>query len=200
MTAGGSPSQGSNRLAILAAEIRSAHTDITAGAFAMAERIVSAGTALREVKASVPHGRWERWLEENTSLSSRTARRYMRIAKAGLKTDTVAKLGLRGALKELAGPRLPKAGQVVLATDQAGRRGCVWRADHGGRPYFHCLVVDVKASEEAATRKPVAGRFVSTMLEGLGLDLGSASFDAPSSACLEEIQAERREFVTGGWQ
>ena len=91
-----------NRLPILAAEIRSAHADIRRGALAIAERALAAGTALAEAKAGISHGGWTTWLQANTGLTERTARRYMQLAESGIKSATVADLGIRGAAESIA--------------------------------------------------------------------------------------------------
>ena len=83
-------SGGNNRLAVLAADIRAADQDFNRAAITMAERALAAGTALIEAKRLIPHGEWQPWLHENCGLSQRTARRYMTIARSGLKTATVA--------------------------------------------------------------------------------------------------------------
>src|SRR5947207_1242560 len=44
------------------------------------ERAFEAGDLLNKAKASVPHGNFAQWLEENCKLSERTAVRYMRLA------------------------------------------------------------------------------------------------------------------------
>ncbi len=92
---------GSNRLAVLAADIQAAHRDATQGALAVAERALAAGRMLEEAKAALPHGKWATWLAESVGMSARTARRYMQISRAGLETATVADLGIRGAAERL---------------------------------------------------------------------------------------------------
>ena len=89
----------SNRLPILAAEIRKAHADVQDAAKTAAERAIEAGHALIEAKALVPHGQWLPWLREHCALAERTAQVYMKIAKLGLKSATVADIGLNAAAK-----------------------------------------------------------------------------------------------------
>lgn len=108
-----------NRLAILAADIRAACAEIRLSAEAMAERVIGAGHALIEVKRSVPHGLWAAWLSEHTELSARTANRYMQLAGSGVKSATVAELGLRAATEAVARRRapsfpLPKEGECLF--------------------------------------------------------------------------------------
>ena len=38
------------------------------------------GTLLLESKSEIPHGKFIKWIEENTSISPRQAQRYMRVA------------------------------------------------------------------------------------------------------------------------
>jgi hypothetical protein len=108
-------SGGSNRLAALAADIRAAHQDSTRAAITLAERALAAGTALIEAKRLVAYGEWQPWLRENCGLSERTARRYMVLAASGLKTATVAVLGIRGASEAL--------GRVSASEEKTGAKG-----------------------------------------------------------------------------
>ena len=94
-------SGGGNRLAVLAADIRAAHQDSVNAAMTLAERALAAGAALMEAKRLVAHGEWQTWLRENCGLSARSARRYMSLAASGMKTATVAVLGVRGASEAL---------------------------------------------------------------------------------------------------
>ena len=87
----------SNRLPVLAAEIRAAHTGVLDAAKTAAERSIEAGRALLEAKELVKHGEWGAWLKEHCDLPERTARLYMAIARSGLESATVADLGLKGA-------------------------------------------------------------------------------------------------------
>lgn len=126
----------SNRLPTLAAEIRAAHDDVTRGALTMAERALAAGKALAEAKAALPHGAWQDWLKVNTGLSTRTARRYMQLFACGLKTATVAGLGVRGASESIAAWPLPKLGTVLrlISIRHSGTRfeAFIWPAKNGG--------------------------------------------------------------------
>jgi len=61
----------------------------------------SAGELLNKAKASVPHGGWAQWLEDNCKLSEKTAQRYMKLANnrklIESKSDTVSDLTFRQA-------------------------------------------------------------------------------------------------------
>ena len=89
----------SNRLPHLAAEIRRAHRGVHDAAVTTAERCIEAGHALIEAKALVKHGEWLPFLKEHCDLPERTAQLYMKIARTGLESATVADIGLRAAAK-----------------------------------------------------------------------------------------------------
>jgi hypothetical protein len=92
---------GHNRLAHLAAEISKAQEGSKSAALLAAERALAAGHMLIEAKTLVKHGEWAGWLAEKVSMSERTARRYMQLARSGLKTATVADLGIWAASEAL---------------------------------------------------------------------------------------------------
>lgn len=96
-------SDASNRLPVLAAEIRRAHADVLDAVKTASERAIEAGHALIEAKELVQHGEWLPWLRENCALAERTAQLYMKVAKSGLESATVAVLGLQGAAKSIVG-------------------------------------------------------------------------------------------------
>ncbi|WP_296762635.1 DUF3102 domain-containing protein [Sediminimonas sp.] len=84
--------QGNNRLPMLADEARQAHVDSARHTTQAAERALAAGAALAEAKALCKHGQWGEWLAE-TGIPERSAQRYMKMHRSGLKTATVADLG-----------------------------------------------------------------------------------------------------------
>lgn len=92
----------SNRLAVLAADIKATHKAIKASAEQMAEQAIAAGNLLIEAKAAVRHGEWRSWLDINVGMSERSAQRYMQLARSGMKSATVADLGIRAAVEALA--------------------------------------------------------------------------------------------------
>jgi hypothetical protein len=102
MTNNGNGTTESNRLPILAAEIRCAHADVHDAAKSAAQRAIDAGHALNEAKELLAHGQWLPWLREHCALAERTAQLYMKIAKSGLESATVADLGLKGAAEAIA--------------------------------------------------------------------------------------------------
>jgi hypothetical protein len=89
----------SNRLPMLAVEIRKAHADVQEAAKTAAQRAIEAGHALIEAKELVDHGGWLPWLRENCALADRTARLYMQVARSGVNSATLANLGLQAAAK-----------------------------------------------------------------------------------------------------
>ena len=96
-----------NRLTVLAFDIRTAHEAAQAGAAAVAERAIAAGHALIEAKSLVKHGKWQSWLRDNCGLSDRSSQRYMQVARSGMKSATVADLGIRAAAEAIATTREP---------------------------------------------------------------------------------------------
>lgn len=83
----------SNRLPILAVEIRRAHADVCEAAKTAAERALAAGSALVEAKSLCAHGEWSAWLAE-TGIPERTAQRYMSLQRAGCISAIMADYGL----------------------------------------------------------------------------------------------------------
>jgi hypothetical protein len=105
----------SNRLPILAVEIRRSH-EASRTATKSLQRAIEAGERLNEAKALVNHGEWLPWLKEHCDISERTARVYMRIARnkdvVDVKNGSVADLTIRAAVAEITEPKVP--GQLVL--------------------------------------------------------------------------------------
>jgi hypothetical protein len=88
---------GSNRLAALAAEIRTAHAGVESAALARAARALDAGRALLEAKSLLKHGRWLPWLKEHCELPERTAQLYMKLAELDVPAELVAVFGMQAA-------------------------------------------------------------------------------------------------------
>lgn len=107
---------GDNRLAVLAEDIRALDAKVRRSAEQLAADAIEAGNRLIEAKGMVPHGSWEPWLVANTGLIARSAQRYMRLARSGLKSDTVSLLGLRGALDSIAKHSREADAEVQLAS------------------------------------------------------------------------------------
>lgn len=95
----------SNRLIMLAADIRAAHADICGAHKYSAERSIDAGKWLDEAKKSqdMPRGGWKRWVEDEAGVPLRTADRYVALARAiaeGLVTwPVIAEEGQKAALE-----------------------------------------------------------------------------------------------------
>jgi hypothetical protein len=88
--------QTSNRMPFLKDTVIALNADLQEFQAALAEKVLAMGTALNEAKETCPHGEWTEFLK-SVAMSERSAQRYMRIAKAGLKSATVADLGLNRA-------------------------------------------------------------------------------------------------------
>lgn len=105
----------SNALADLAEQVRA-----TVEAQAEAERssaikALAAGTMLLEARSVTTHGAWGAFLER-AGVHERQARRLMRLARSGIKPDTVSDLGgVKAALAWMRGLTLPGDGFALLA-------------------------------------------------------------------------------------
>jgi hypothetical protein len=98
------------RLNTLATRINVEHRRCEVAFRSGVEHALRAGELLIEAKDGVPHGSWDAWIADNFEGSLRTAQVYMRIARARKqfedpKTQRVADLNLREAIKELSTPR-----------------------------------------------------------------------------------------------
>ena len=109
----------SNRLPVLAQEIKAAHEGVQDAARTAAERALEAGHALIEAKTVLGHGQWFPWLKEHVGFSDRTAQLYMRIAKLGLESETVADLGVKAAAKVLCTIVTPNYDPYAGLSDEA---------------------------------------------------------------------------------
>lgn len=98
---------GSNRLPMLAEEIKAEHLAALAAGETATRHAIQAGRLLIEAKSKVKHGGWLTWLKDNCCLSERTAQRYMRLAAKVPELDLedatrVSDLPIREALKVIA--------------------------------------------------------------------------------------------------
>jgi hypothetical protein len=91
----------SNRLPVLADEIRKAHAEVGAAMATAAERAITAGHLLIEAKELAGHGEWLPYLKA-LGIPPRTAQRYMTLAASGCKSATVAHLGIGRAERFIA--------------------------------------------------------------------------------------------------
>jgi hypothetical protein len=93
---------GSNRLVTLAAEIKAAHEAAEAATQSAFAKAIEAGRLLIEARATIPHGGWLAWIRD-LGMTARTVQRYMQLARLPAdKSDTVAHLGIKAALAEIA--------------------------------------------------------------------------------------------------
>jgi hypothetical protein len=118
---------GTNRLPVLAEEVREAHVGVREAAKAGTEFAIEAGRALIEAKSLLRHGEWLPWLRQRCRLPERTAQLYMHIASLvdnhGLKSATVADLGIRflGKMKQSGVIRSPEYDPFTHC-DEEGKR------------------------------------------------------------------------------
>lgn len=131
----------SNRLPILAAEIRQAHLDTLAAEKTAAERAIAAGEALSEAKALAKHGEWLPFLKA-AGVPERTAQRYMRLAASRLKSDTVTVLGGIGAALRFIRLRELARGQIAEA-EAAARDGRAGTFDELVPIEAYCMLLDM---------------------------------------------------------
>ncbi len=151
--------QTSNRLPVLAEEIKCAHTGVMDAAKTAAERAMEAGNALIEAKALVKHGQWLPFLKQHCELPERTAQLYMKIARLGLEPATVADLGIQMLSKTVV-IRIPDYDPFAGCDDEAKREWLLY-VRHGapwayvewllGRPFTS--VAEWHGDEGAAFRK-----------------------------------------------
>lgn len=113
----------SNRLPVLAGEANAAHDKAADALRSAAQAARDAGTALIEAKGIVGHGGWADWLASNFKGGSRTAQRYMRVAKnwddISAKTTCVSDLSVNEALRLLEGRDELERALVLQAEEKA---------------------------------------------------------------------------------
>ncbi|HQO64388.1 MAG TPA: DUF3102 domain-containing protein [Syntrophorhabdus sp.] len=99
-----------NELSCEAMRLRNLHVEILHGVYTVLDKAIEAGSILKGVKKSLPHGAFTRWVEDNTGINIRTAQRYMKIHdnKDQLKSDSVS--FLNDAHKLLTAPREKQLG------------------------------------------------------------------------------------------
>lgn len=193
--------QGGNYLPVLAADIRAAHDAVERNALAMAERALEAGRLLLEAKKQIGHGGWLPWLRDNVGIHERTARRYLALAKAGVKADTVADLGIVGATKlvaDIEAVPLPEQGEVIEGVDADGRLLFVWC--YPDERYLLHLCADVHAGSAFGSHRGIARECLHRRLlnHRLPFDYATATFDRLPYAgeVAELLEGEREAF----WQ
>jgi Protein of unknown function (DUF3102) len=92
---------GSNSLPPITAQISEAYGNMKRAALDVAENYIRIGRLLTEAKGIIGFGRFGDYIRNNFKFSGRTAQYYMRVAASGMKSATVAELGLRLASERL---------------------------------------------------------------------------------------------------
>lgn len=199
MSKHGSPI-GDNRLAALAADIKSEHAKQLVDVKAIGERAVHIGNMLIEAKAAVKHGGWLPWLTE-TGLGVRTAQRYMRIARHGIKSDTVTHLGINSVLKEIAnGPvefDMPDHGECFALTvgSPIDLVAFIWPARHIGN-HFWTAILDLGNETLGWWDRPIPPEAIDLVLKHQAFPTDTAvtlvgEYPDDLTTWLEEIIRER---------
>ena len=157
---------GSNRLPVLAEEIRGYVHAFSIHRAKCVEHAIEGGRRLHEAKriirASLGHGAWLPWLVKTANIRDRTARDWMRLARAvdngRMEMGDVADLGVRGALERLreesAKPARPGGGRHSSNDEWYTPAFIVETA----RAVLGCIDLD-PASCEYANRVVQAGRY-----------------------------------------
>jgi hypothetical protein len=151
----------SNRLPIIQAAVVQLHAEIGKLNEKAAVRALAAGDLLMEAKANCAHGEWGEWLA-GTGLSERTAQRYMRLVRGGIKPAMLAEIGFARAERYIAaGVRLLPgdglAGSAAGRDDEDERFGSVaywWPEGEGTYRYFSHMVTPF-GSEEISPKAPI---------------------------------------------
>jgi len=125
---------GNERLPQLARKINEAHASVEAQlnqveqhkGYAL-EQAVAVGDALNEAKASLSHGQFQPWLDENCPNVKRTqVTDYMRLARAvadgQLQITRAGNLSIRDAVKQLSAPQKTLKGDNQLSPPQQSRQ------------------------------------------------------------------------------
>jgi hypothetical protein len=160
----------SNRLPILAAEIKQAQLEIEKASATVAVKALVAGNSLIEAKALVKHGEWLPFLKE-AGIAERQAQRYMTLARSGLKPDTVSDLGgIKAALEYLSARQLPAADeQLVAVLPQSPWREplvVIWESEETG--HYHLFLLAYEEFQDCIwTRRPVKPEAVWLTLDRL---------------------------------
>jgi hypothetical protein len=128
----------SNSLTALADQVKEAIGVSVAAEKTAIEKALDAGHLLDEAKTACRHGEWLPFLQRS-GVPERKAQRLMRLAKSGLKSDTVSDLGgIKAALRWAEGLWLPGANELLLVslngfTSGSERWAAVWHDGIGHR-------------------------------------------------------------------
>jgi len=201
----------SNRLPVLAEEIRIEHQKVLAAAGAGIAAARAAGAHLIEAKAAIPHGAWLSWLA-GLGFGVRTAQNYMKLARLPEATaQRIAHLGLARGLREIADQSdllSPRSGEIVQG--QAGlkieiddvelyeREVYIWRSSqYPDFFWLFALDTDQDGSGSSVTvRKPVPDAV--WYLEHWGFPIEAARWETKRDAGLISCIADLRVYCHGG--
>ena len=185
----------SNRLADLAERAGEAWRRHKAASVEAAAAYLEAGALLVEARAECGHGDWLPFLAR-AGVPERTARRMMRLARAGMTPDAIAEAGgVKAALEALARPRKSDTVTDLQSPDPAERarrrradRRAAGRCLACGEPAEgHARCPPCRAREAARTRSdraarralaPLAPRLAEAAEAGTGLALTAAEVTA----------------------
>jgi ribosome-associated translation inhibitor RaiA len=113
----------SNSLTDLAARIRAEHEAAGAAVKRSVQHAMAAGDLLLEAKVQLKHGQWLPWLKSNCTISERTARLYMTLARARSAVEaeigSVADLTVRQAVALVTARHSPARRLARAAVDEA---------------------------------------------------------------------------------
>ncbi|MGY2988721.1 DUF3102 domain-containing protein [Bradyrhizobium sp. USDA 4508] len=162
----------SNRLPVLADEIKAALKGLTATATTAFEYAVSVGDKLVEAKALLHHGEWLPWLNDHCSLSERQAQKYMRIARAkealAAKAPLTADLTIERAIEVLAVAKpislLPPAGFMRLGEYKSCNVVIAPSYQHPGFFYVTRYIWAKHTGEIVGGRRPMRSDYVEPMI------------------------------------
>lgn len=167
----------SNALADLAERVKKSVQAQASAELHAAREALSVGAMLLEARQEATHGTWTHFLER-AGVEERQAQRLIRLARSGLKPDTVSGLGgVKASLKWLSGLALPKDGQALLArvgaNDDAPSYGLVTPALDGQG--YDVAAINLRASEVVSTRpgrpcvaaEPAVWNVLFLMMEGV---------------------------------
>lgn len=151
----------SNALADLAERVKKSVQAQASAEGHAAREALAAGEMLLQARAEATHGTWLHFLER-AGVDERKAQRLIRLARSGLKPDTVSDLGgVKASLRWLSGLALPRDGQALMArvgaNDDAPSYGLVTPAldGHG----YDVASINLSSGEVVSTRpgRPCVG-------------------------------------------
>lgn len=175
-----------NRLTALAADIRAAQAELACAAQTAAAKAIAIGHMLIEAKTKLRHGAWLPWLSEHAAMSERTAQGYMRLARSGMKSETVAEIGIRAALALTRPARIPRlaADEFIIGhtdTDpetEESRVLYLWPANDEGFRWAVVMVIPAGGGapqEVLSLEKPFDAVHTASVLAAIGFP-ATASF------------------------